>query len=328
MQALGAGGQTPPQTTGPVVGGDTSALSQLIGNAYPPDVQAPQGNLPLEAEAVVRGFKAKEPSFLGRMADAFLVERGGKPVYGPKKDQENMMRAMEGFTQDPMEALRRIAQIPGHQEQALQLYNQIIDNQRSQGTLDRQNKAFDLKIEEIARDRVASMLGAVQPGDAEGYAKMRQRALAYGQAKGFDFSQELPEDATQLDIDGFRYGEVPVARQMQLDDARTYRGQVLDERRNYHNTTAGISASKGEETARHNNAMENKPSGRGGSKAAANEPGLRETAVVRPGESMQIMREGDKIVAARVMRKDQYGRPDPILLSPTALEQLKKKLGQ
>lgn len=98
---------------------ETGALPQVTG-----------GGQDAAVDAVVKGFKPKKISFWGALGDQLLKHWGNQPQFEKRVQNINMNRAMEGFTGDPMEAVRRIAQIPGMEGKAWDLMNQIQDNER------------------------------------------------------------------------------------------------------------------------------------------------------------------------------------------------------
>jgi hypothetical protein len=64
---------------------------------------------------------------------------------------------------------------------------------------------------------------------AENWPKMRQRMLQYSQAKGVDLEGEIPENFDQVDINAIRFGEIPVAKQIDQADKRAYQSERLED---------------------------------------------------------------------------------------------------
>lgn len=203
-QLLG-GGQMPPSE-----GMSTAGPGGFAGPV--PDMGTPADAM---SEGVVSGWAPKKRSTLGFLGDVLLGAFGGPPAFGLRKQRQNMQEAMEGFTQDPMETIRRIGMIPGQQENALKLYNQYIDNKRADGTLDRQNRALDLQNENLVYGRVAGMMGAARP---ETWGKMRELAIKQGEARGTDVSHLIPEEYDPEAVEYIRYGAVKPKDQMTLEE--------------------------------------------------------------------------------------------------------------
>jgi len=198
---------------------ETGALPKSQGNSLPA----------MQEDAVVSGWQPKHRTTLGTIADIFLMSQGAKPIFRNQVDKENMASAMSGFQKDPAEAIRRISKL--NPTLGLKLQNEYEDNQRLQGNLTRQNKVFDLKLEDHVRDRIAGMLSV--PGLAENpeaFRRMRQQAIKYGNDKGgIDLSDQIPESYDKLDIDSFRFGQIAPKSLMQMEDLRNYRDERTDQ---------------------------------------------------------------------------------------------------
>lgn len=59
----------------------------------------------------VGGFKGIASDVLGAIGDAFLVQGGANPVYGPRKQQQKIAQAAEGFDLDPESAIARVSKV-------------------------------------------------------------------------------------------------------------------------------------------------------------------------------------------------------------------------
>lgn len=280
-----------------------------------------------EVEAVIRGFTPKKISFWGALGDQLLKHWGNKPAFQERIDNKNMMKAMEGFTGDPLEAIRRIGQIPGRQEQALKLLNEYEDNRRLR---ELQESTVMTRREKVV-NRANQIFGGVAE-DGSNWPAIRQLYLTQLERNGITDAyvpEEWDPDFMKAQIaSGMTYTQQDQARYRQdrlkqIDEAEQGRNDRFYEGQNRQDARAATAEAGKDRRAA--------SSGGGKGKApTANkkEPGLRETDVVRPGEEVQIMREGNKIIAARVKRKDQYGRDDYIMLSPAALQILKQQRGQ
>lgn len=105
-------------------------LAEQIGNVgnLPEQPQLPQED---EGAVTVDGWKPKKPTTLGTIADILLGAFGGPMIFHQKARRDNLQSAMDGFTQDPLNTIRRMARIPGMEERAMKLYNEYQDNKRA-----------------------------------------------------------------------------------------------------------------------------------------------------------------------------------------------------
>lgn len=143
------------------------------GGPNPDGSMSVAGGMGPEAEAVVRGFKPKKISFWGALGDQLLKHWGNEPQFEKRIQNKNMTRAMEGFTGDPMEAVRRIAQIPGMEGKAWDLMNQVQDNERMKDVAD----AGIIDKRERIINRSNQIFGGVNP-DGSNWPAIRQLYLA------------------------------------------------------------------------------------------------------------------------------------------------------
>lgn len=208
-QLLG-GGQMP--TTGM---SQTAGPGGFSGPMAAPSVGTPADAMAEDTESVVTGWKPKKRSTLGFLGDVLLGAFGAPPAFGLRKQQRNMQEAMEGFTQDPLETIRRLGQIPGQQEKALQLYERYVDNKRADDTLARQNRALDMRNDDYLYQMTAGMMGAARP---ETWSKMRELAIKRAAARGADVSHLIPEEYDADAIEYMRYGAVKPKDQMTLEE--------------------------------------------------------------------------------------------------------------
>ena len=91
------------------------------------------------------GVKGTLRDVLGTLGDAFLVQSGNKAMYQPRRQMEKESDAMGGFTQDPMAAIERLANV--NPEAARKLYDEYTGNQIRQGTLQSQEASRKSTIE-------------------------------------------------------------------------------------------------------------------------------------------------------------------------------------
>lgn len=70
---------------------------------------------------------------LGVVGDALLMQHGNRPIYEPYQEEAAQRAAIGNFTQDPLGAVQRLAQVPGGMPAALKLWQQYQTNQMTQG---------------------------------------------------------------------------------------------------------------------------------------------------------------------------------------------------
>lgn len=146
---------------------------------------------PQEEAVAVKGWKPKGQTFLGAIADAYLQSKGMAPAFKQQRDERNLMEAMEGFTNEPLEAIRRVAQIPGLQGKAWDLYEKHIDNVRADRT---QDSLIGNRQEKIVQ-QANRLLGSVRVNDdgtSPNYGMVRSMYKDIMARNGID--ADLPEE--------------------------------------------------------------------------------------------------------------------------------------
>lgn len=201
-------------TTEPVMG--FPAIPRNLGKTTMPEEESID-----PIEILVEGFKPKKAGFLDRFLDNFLVNMGGKPVREQRIKEDNMRAAMEGFTSDPLNAIRRIAQI--NPEAAWTLYDKYLDNTRADSIAKRQEDVASMKY----MGRLGGMLRAIQTSKdpADQYTRMLPNIKRYAERYGLPL-EDLPEEYNDEVINAYVMRNVDVEdqiRQEQLDAYRTSR---------------------------------------------------------------------------------------------------------
>lgn len=184
---------------------ETGALPPGIGGGALP------GEMGNEAEGVVRGFKPKKISFWGALGDQLLKHWGNKPAFEQRILNKNVQKAMQGFTNEPEEALSRLAQIPGMQEKAWELLDKHRDNTRADQQLDR------LTGNDMERTlKNASGLAGIALANPSSRASAIARYNQILRAKGLDqfLLEDDVDDATLAAIAG---GAIPPDKREQLE---------------------------------------------------------------------------------------------------------------
>lgn len=224
----------------------------------------PQSDPTNPKDIVVNGKPDRKANPLGDIADMVLVATGHKPIYRPRLEDMRMKDAMEGFADDPLGAIKRVAK--RDPAKAWEMYNTYQDNLRGDEAVAGAREARTEK----SRGVIASMLGVATP---ENYDKMLPRMQQYAQAHGIDAS-ELPEQYDPDAINMWRAGGMSVDNQEDnardtayKDEMMNYRRSNLAERTGYHRDTIASqrdrSAATVTEQNRHNRAMEARgPSGK------------------------------------------------------------------
>lgn len=171
----------------------------------------PTGGMGADAEAVVRGFKPKKISFWGALGDQLLKHWGNEPAFSKRIQSKNMRNAMEGFTHDPMQAVSRLAQIPGMEGKAWELMNQIQDNKRADAQFDR---VYGNDQEKTLKN--ASGLAAIalaNPGSRKAAVTRYNQIL---RRKGLE-EFTLEDDVDDLTLAAIAGGAIPPDKREQLE---------------------------------------------------------------------------------------------------------------
>jgi hypothetical protein len=205
-------GQTAPMTD-PMMG-----FPSIASGGYTlPGVPAEQG-----VGETVTAPRQKKMSFLSKLVDGVLMAGGNKPVLRQKFEHNQLVDAMEGFADDPLAAIKRVAR--HNPDAAYKMYNSYMDDQRADKIATRQVNNLDMRNNEYFLDRMGGMLGTAT---AENYPQVKAMVQRYANARGVQLPFELPETYDETAITAIRMGEVPVAKQLQMDDMREYRRSRL-----------------------------------------------------------------------------------------------------
>lgn len=198
-------------------------IGNLLGGGANTMAAAAQNQEADDSDVVVDAWKPRKRSFLEKLGDAVLVYDDEEPAFANATRERNMRSAMEGFTQDPINAIRRISQIDP--KLALELHERYTDNSRQERSVKRQEQLFDFKLEEAVVDRVANAMGAATP---ETWAQMRQQMINYAKNKGVTLPYDIPEVYDENAINFIRYGELPIVKQEGFEraDKRIAQGDV------------------------------------------------------------------------------------------------------
>lgn len=279
-----------------MTGGTGQTMPPLTDPTVPQVPNMGQNLMPVDNGIDVVGWRPHKESFLGRLGDALLMMNGNKPLFREKNNERNLQEAMQGFTSDPLATIQKISRIKGMEGKALDLYNQYVDNQRA----DAQAQALQEYRKGMFRDRVASMLGAVNEQNASRLLPLIKQSA---ERMGLD-PTEVPDTYDPDQIGMYRMGGMKVDQQ--IDNARdaAYKsarlGQIdetIQSRERYQNARLGQMGATLSERERHNRAMENRPP------ASARKPSVSYVntkygpgEVSPDGKLMKIDREGGSVI--------------------------------
>ncbi len=191
----------------------------------PAQTQAPaQEMVNPDLEVTGDGWKPRKPTILGAIADAFLMSRGGKPMFSIMRDQRNVNEALSDFGADPMTAIRRLSRVPGQEGKAWDMYNQTVDNQRADVQADSLNDSRSEKY----MTRVGGMLNAIMRAKdpAAAYSANIDRIRKYAEGRGLDISA-LPDAFDEDAINSYIMGGVSPDDQLKMEALEQYRSQRL-----------------------------------------------------------------------------------------------------
>lgn len=222
QRALGVAGPTP---TNPMEGLG-SILSPNYGKGISMEPPSGAGAVvaPEVHEETVVAPRERKMSFLGQLLDGVNRAYGNPERYKEKFEKERLIDDMEGFTEDPVAAIKQVAR---HDPAlAYKMYQTYVDDHRADSALQRQNNALDMRQNEYLMDRVGGMLNTATP---ENYGRLKPMIEKYIAARGLQMPFDLPEQYDEDAITAIRMGEVPVAKQIKMDDDRAYRNERLED---------------------------------------------------------------------------------------------------
>lgn len=165
-------------------------------------------------------WKPHKPTILGAIADAFLMSRGMQPAFSQNRNARDTRDAMQNFTTNPMQAIRRMSQIPGNEKTSWDLLDKQQDNER-------QNLAAEVLAEtrkEKFRLNVAGRLQSISRAKDpfEAYRQTLPMMRKYMQMHGLDPS-ELPDEYNQDAINGWVGQSVTPEDQIRMEALEEYR---------------------------------------------------------------------------------------------------------
>lgn len=219
---------------------------------------------------------------LGAVGDAMLAQGGSKPVYAPFRQQQNIGEAMAGFDKDPVGTIKRVSKLDS--ELGARLLNDYQENETRKDGQAYLNMAREREDELKKReydDRTLKVGYAMlrNPNIKNTYKKVLPAIKKYVEDRGGDPDElRLPEEYDEDIINSFLETTLTSKQDADIESTNNYRNKMLairEARRiqqealansliNDRNTDNGRQAGDSAERGRHNVAMENKPSGKGG----------------------------------------------------------------
>lgn len=180
------------------------------------------------------GVKGTLRDVLGTLADGFLVQSGNNPMYSPQRDRERVGDAMYGFSQNPVQAIERLAAM-GYPQQAQELAEQHSRNQLAQSQITSRNARdvayrdnIDSQIEGRRQDIIEGIreLGANMLGDADENNLQNIFDIVRNLADRNGLSMEdlgIPEDMTLEEAKVFARSGMTAAQRSSEEDREARR---------------------------------------------------------------------------------------------------------
>lgn len=213
LSSVGVSPSKPPVMVPP------SALQQDAVPATPTAAQeAPQTVAPPvqegpPVEVLGDRWKPKKVTTLGAIADILLA----RPIFHNKAKQESIKSAFQGFTEDPLRTIRRVAQVSPNA--AWEMYNVYHDN----NIQDQQQQRLK---DSTTFDRGIGLLSVATP---QNYSAIKQRVQKYWAAQGFNPGIDLPEEYDPEALQGIREAGMSAKDQLTYENTADYRQQRLEQ---------------------------------------------------------------------------------------------------
>lgn len=174
-------------------------------------MQPPPVNNPQDVQVMGDSWTPKKETTLGHIYD-FL---SGDHTYEKKTDEENLKSAMQGFDENPIRTIRRVAKVDP--KAAWAMYNQYHDNKI-------QDDIAKNREDDETLGRGSGLLATATP---QSYPIIKQRLEQYFQSKGFDPGIPLPDSYDAEAIQGWREGTLKGKEQMDYESQNNYRQERL-----------------------------------------------------------------------------------------------------
>lgn len=111
------------------------------------------------------GIKGKGRDILGQIGDALLVANGGEPQYAMAKKQQAITGAMQDFASNPIDAIKRVAQIdPEAAQELLKNYQEAELEKRKVAAQERTAESSVRKTSYDIREKGLGLIGNIASG--------------------------------------------------------------------------------------------------------------------------------------------------------------------
>lgn len=178
-----------------------------------------------------KGVAGTARSVLGFLGDFLLKKIGMPAMYGPGEEERKLNAAWEGHEQDPQAAIDRVTDVNYTEGQKLR--NSESDNERLRAQQKSTAELRDARIQasqeaglQKARVYAASGINSTNGWTPEkltrDWSALRNQMISAGKRQGYDLSDDIPETADPVAINGFLDANVGLG---------TQRAQWLTERR-------------------------------------------------------------------------------------------------
>lgn len=184
-------------------GGGGLGIQGLLEASQPDVERARQAGLP-EHKGMF-GVKGTLRDVLGLVGDAFLVQGGRNPMYQPKRQQERESDAIQGYAQDPVAALERLAEI--NPQAAMKAFEQLsVQQARQQAQTQREaefkagSKKRALEEQQLQEKVVSSQLDNIgraisSPSAKKNWPRMKENLYQNMINLGLeDYAELLPDE--------------------------------------------------------------------------------------------------------------------------------------
>ena len=125
------------------------------------------------------GLKGTARDIIGAIGDAFLVQGGAKPMYQQRRQMERESDALQGFVDNPLAAIERMAQ--ENPEAALEMYNDFATQERYKTQEARQRRDSDDDYTDRVLQRAGNLMAAANDGNR---SQVSAQVENYLKAKG------------------------------------------------------------------------------------------------------------------------------------------------
>jgi hypothetical protein len=205
---------------------------------------------PSEGKRKLFGEGGSVSEILGKIGDALLLANGLPMYHKQEMDRRAVAEAMQGFTEDPLAAIERLAQ--KQPELAQKYYNDYLDSQAKSATAAEAKRGHDITERDNVFDRDMKLNetigGLLNRANADNYTLIRDRAKALAKAYNSTIADTLPENWDERSVRDWAISSMPVKDQENIN----YRNDRLSQ----FDRGLDIQEGRSGEIARHNRETE------------------------------------------------------------------------